>query len=376
MPVDATFAAPGRFWKGNLHTHSTRPDAARDAEVVCALYRDAGYDFLALTDHFLPAFGFPIVDTRGFRTNRFTTILGAEVHAPATEIGELWHLLAVGLPLDFTKTPPSERAPELAARCIAAGAYVAIAQDVFVNRSYKRSPIELGLFPRRPARKSGRAAPEAPVADGPERQWRSRLCRLAAKAPTDAILAQRSAGEWASPSPGEGSQHLVHRHDAAMRLGAARELGRSDIKRWVREAQQVSRSRLRFSRGGRRCRAIAGAARPREGSSPARAETPRPFWPAARSRARQARGRAGPPGLGRTRPRLPIWLLTPDKARRRHDNGLPWGELFMPKPSRKFLLLGWQNCPRAARSAAHGLIAARSVHHTSHPGFYLFSRHI
>ena len=251
----------------------------------------------------------------------------AEVHAPATEIGELWHLLAVGLPLDFTKTPPSERAPELAARCIAAGAYVAIAQDVFVNRSYKRSPIELGLFPRRPARKSGRAAPEAPVADGPERQWRSRLCRLAAKAPTDAILAQRSAGEWASPSPGEGSQHLVHRHDAAMRLGAARELGRSDIKRWVREAQQVSRSRLRFSRGGRRCRAIAGAARPREGSSPARAETPRPFWPAARSRARQARGRAGPPGLGRTRPRLPIWLLTPDKARRRHDNGLPWGEL-------------------------------------------------
>jgi hypothetical protein len=24
MPVDATFSAPGRFWKGNLHTHSTR----------------------------------------------------------------------------------------------------------------------------------------------------------------------------------------------------------------------------------------------------------------------------------------------------------------------------------------------------------------
>ncbi|HEX2336050.1 MAG TPA: phosphotransferase [Hyphomicrobiaceae bacterium] len=131
MLVDATFAAPGRFWKGNLHTHSTRSDAARDPEVVCALYRDAGYDFLALTDHFLPAFGFPIVDTRGFRTNRFTTILGAEVHAPATEIGELWHLLAVGLPLDFARTPPSERAAELAARCIAAGAYVAIAHPAW-----------------------------------------------------------------------------------------------------------------------------------------------------------------------------------------------------------------------------------------------------
>jgi hypothetical protein len=131
MPVDATFSAPGRFWKGNLHTHSTRSDAARDPEAVCALYCDAGYDFLALTDHFLPAFGFPIVDTRSFRTNRFTTILGAEVHAPVTEIGELWHLLAVGLPLDFPKTPPSEWAPELATRCIAAGAFVAIAHPAW-----------------------------------------------------------------------------------------------------------------------------------------------------------------------------------------------------------------------------------------------------
>ena len=111
------------------HLLLDRSDA--DPEAVCALYRDAGYDFLALTDHFLPAFGFPIVDTRGFRTNRFTTILGAEVHAPATEIGELWHLLAVGLPLDFAKTPPSERAAELAARCVATGAYVAIAHPAW-----------------------------------------------------------------------------------------------------------------------------------------------------------------------------------------------------------------------------------------------------
>src|SRR5581483_6282914 len=125
------FNALGRFWKGNLHTHSTRSDARRDPETVCALYRDAGYDFLALTDHFLPQFGFPIVDTRQYRTNRFTTILGAEVHAPATELGELWHILAVGLPQDFAKTLPSERAPQLAARCMAAGAYVAIAHPAW-----------------------------------------------------------------------------------------------------------------------------------------------------------------------------------------------------------------------------------------------------
>jgi hypothetical protein len=36
------FAGPGRFYKGNLHTHSTRSDGAHDPATVCALYRDAG----------------------------------------------------------------------------------------------------------------------------------------------------------------------------------------------------------------------------------------------------------------------------------------------------------------------------------------------
>jgi hypothetical protein len=93
---------------------------------VCALYRDGGYDFISLTDHFLPKYGFPIADTRDFRTNRFTTILGAEVHAPSTELGEMWHILSVGLPLDFAPTTAAETGPELAARCVAAGAFVAL----------------------------------------------------------------------------------------------------------------------------------------------------------------------------------------------------------------------------------------------------------
>ena len=131
MEIEAAFAAPGRFFKGNLHTHSTRSDGARDPEVVCALYRDAGYDFLALTDHFLAKFNFPIVDTRRYRSDRFTTILGAEVHAPRTSVGEMWHILAVGLPIDFERTPPTETGAELAARSAAAGAYVAIAHPAW-----------------------------------------------------------------------------------------------------------------------------------------------------------------------------------------------------------------------------------------------------
>jgi histidinol phosphatase-like PHP family hydrolase len=64
MPSDPAFAAPGRFLKGNIHTHSNRSDGAIDPADVCRRYREAGYDFLALTDHFLARYGFPIVDTR------------------------------------------------------------------------------------------------------------------------------------------------------------------------------------------------------------------------------------------------------------------------------------------------------------------------
>ena len=127
MRTDPTFAAPGRFLKGNIHTHSNLSDGARSPEAVCDAYRAGGYDFLALTDHFLAKYGFPIVDTRPFRTPGFTTLLGAEVHAPATALGEIWHILAVGLPLDFAPTAPAETGAELAARCVAAGAFVGIA---------------------------------------------------------------------------------------------------------------------------------------------------------------------------------------------------------------------------------------------------------
>ena len=126
MKTIDVFSGEGRFYRGNLHTHSNRSDGRLPPESVCAAYQQAGYDFIALTDHFLPTYGFPVTDTRAWRSERFTTLLGAEVHVPATSMGEAWHLLAVGLPLDFEPTRPGETAPELARRCAQAGAYVGI----------------------------------------------------------------------------------------------------------------------------------------------------------------------------------------------------------------------------------------------------------
>lgn len=133
--LNDAFTAPGRFFRGNLHTHSTLSDGVLSPEEVCRRYRAEGYDFMALTDHFVGRYGYPIADTAGFRAPGFTTLLGAELHSGAMENGELWHILAVGLPADFAPSnspdfrpvPGQETGAALAARARAAGAFVAVA---------------------------------------------------------------------------------------------------------------------------------------------------------------------------------------------------------------------------------------------------------
>ncbi len=129
------FEQPGTFWRGNLHTHSTRSDGVLPPDEVCRRYKAEGYDFIALTDHFIGQYEYPITDTAPMRDPGFTTILGAELHSGAMENGELWHILAVGLPADFERpnapgfvpVPDQESGPSIAARARDSGAFVAIA---------------------------------------------------------------------------------------------------------------------------------------------------------------------------------------------------------------------------------------------------------
>ena len=131
----SAFTAPGRFFRGNLHTHSTLSDGVLEPEEVCRRYADEGYDFLALTDHFVGLYNYPIADTKRFRSNSFTTILGAELHSGAMANGELWHILAVGLPEDFAPSnsphfrpvDDQESGADIAKRAREAGAFVAVA---------------------------------------------------------------------------------------------------------------------------------------------------------------------------------------------------------------------------------------------------------
>lgn len=45
------YAVPGTWYKGNLHTHTTRSDGKLEPEDVVGWYDKNGYDFLAITDH-------------------------------------------------------------------------------------------------------------------------------------------------------------------------------------------------------------------------------------------------------------------------------------------------------------------------------------
>jgi len=127
MAQISPFSLPGRFWRGNIHTHSTLSDGALRPEQVVEAYKKVGYDFMTISDHFLERFNWPIVDTTAFRSDEFTTIIGAELHTPETSVGELWHILATGLPLDFAPCGKDETGQELARRAAEAGAFVSIA---------------------------------------------------------------------------------------------------------------------------------------------------------------------------------------------------------------------------------------------------------
>jgi hypothetical protein len=100
----------GRFYRGNLHCHSNRSDGLREPEEVAGAYREAGWDFIVLSDHFEAQYGWRVTDTRQLRSDGFTTILGAELSSGAWDERHVYWVTAAGLPLGFDAPPPDDHA--------------------------------------------------------------------------------------------------------------------------------------------------------------------------------------------------------------------------------------------------------------------------
>jgi hypothetical protein len=83
-----------QHFKVNLHTHTTNSDGGYAPQAIVDLYRDKGYDALALTDH---RFSNKI---SALESGDMTLISGIETH-PTGPRGILLHFVGLGLPEDF-----------------------------------------------------------------------------------------------------------------------------------------------------------------------------------------------------------------------------------------------------------------------------------
>ena len=79
MLQQQAFSGKNKMLKGGLHTHTTRSDGKLTPEEVIKLFKKAGYDFLALTDHrkynfkdFAPEEGLTIIPGMEFDNGRIT----------------------------------------------------------------------------------------------------------------------------------------------------------------------------------------------------------------------------------------------------------------------------------------------------------------
>ncbi len=86
MYLDANGA---KWFKGNLHTHTTRSDGGKTPEEVIALYRAESYDFLALTDHWILS---ETVEEPGF-----LQLSGCEFDIGRNVQEGIFHIVAIGI---------------------------------------------------------------------------------------------------------------------------------------------------------------------------------------------------------------------------------------------------------------------------------------
>ncbi|MCL2517949.1 MAG: CehA/McbA family metallohydrolase [Oscillospiraceae bacterium] len=78
-----------KWYKGNLHTHTTQSDGKLTPEETQKLHRDNGYDFIAITDHWKP--------TETGNDHDILRITGCEYHTGENVIEGIYHIVGIGM---------------------------------------------------------------------------------------------------------------------------------------------------------------------------------------------------------------------------------------------------------------------------------------
>ena len=85
------FKQSGQWYRGNTHSHSTESDGRLPMAERFAAYREAGYDFLVLTDHR------KVNDVSAHSRDGFLAISGSEVHPSNPYGGDTYHIVGINL---------------------------------------------------------------------------------------------------------------------------------------------------------------------------------------------------------------------------------------------------------------------------------------
>ena len=96
----------GNWYKGNLHMHTTLSDGALDPVEAINIYREAGYDFIAITDHRKVG--------HLWQDDSFLILPGVEWDTGDAVYMPVYHILGIGMDrdtVDFYHGAPYEGAP-------------------------------------------------------------------------------------------------------------------------------------------------------------------------------------------------------------------------------------------------------------------------
>jgi hypothetical protein len=84
------YSCSGKWFKGNLHMHTTRSDGRLDVAEAAAYYKQRGYDFIAITDHRVPLNG------AGVSSKLPLIVLSGIELDGVDEQGSFYHVVCIG----------------------------------------------------------------------------------------------------------------------------------------------------------------------------------------------------------------------------------------------------------------------------------------
>jgi len=128
--IEAAFASEGQWFKGNLHTHTTESDGRLSPKEVTDAYRDAGYDFVVITDHE------KVTDVGDLTQPGLLVMPGVELARSTAELGQSYHIVCLNV-TRVPQTPPGATVQEVIAATTALGGEAFIAHPSWSGLTFK-----------------------------------------------------------------------------------------------------------------------------------------------------------------------------------------------------------------------------------------------